>query len=105
MYADKSKSDRFTTYEGSGVLVNNPTDVAKDNLFTIFEHGDIELELDVMMHVGSNSGLYFQSRYEVQLFDSWGIVEPGFADMVEFMKDGTLPKKRGWKAMKVIRLR
>ncbi|MGF1558695.1 MAG: family 16 glycoside hydrolase [Flavobacteriaceae bacterium] len=95
VYADRSKSDRFTTYEGSGVLVNNPMDGAKDNLFTIFEHGDMELELDVMMHVGSNSGLYFQSRYEIQLYDSWGIVEPGFVDMGGIYERWDATKEKG----------
>lgn len=95
VYADKSKSDRFTTYEGSGVLVNSPTDSAKDNLFTTFTHGDIELELDVMMHIGSNSGLYFQSRYEVQLFDSWGVAKPGFVDMGGIYERWDANKEKG----------
>lgn len=95
VYADKSKSDRFTTYEGSGVLVNSPTDSAKDNLFTAFTHGDIELELDVMMHIGSNSGLYFQSRYEVQLFDSWGVAKPGFVDMGGIYERWDANKEKG----------
>ncbi|NQY08136.1 MAG: DUF1080 domain-containing protein [Flavobacteriales bacterium] len=73
IYADRAKEKTFVSEPGTGILLNTPSErVAKDNLFTVFEHGDIELELDVMMPVGSNSGLYFQSRYEVQLFDSWG---------------------------------
>jgi hypothetical protein len=28
------------------------------------------------MAAGSNSGIYLQGRYEIQLFDSWGIVNP-----------------------------
>jgi hypothetical protein len=81
VYVDRSKEKTLSSTEGSGVLVNNPSDVAKDNLFTTFEHGDIELELDVMMPKGSNSGIYFQSRYEVQLFDSWGVKEQKHGDM------------------------
>src|SRR5690606_20858767 len=51
------------------------------HLFTAFEHGDIEIELDVMMPVHSNSGLYFQGRYEIQLFDSWAVYKPQHSDM------------------------
>ncbi len=58
---------------GSGVLVNQMTETAKDNLFTTLEHGDIDLEIEFLMPKGSNSGIYFQGRYEVQLFDSWGV--------------------------------
>lgn len=67
--------------DGDGYLVNMPEEAKKENLYTIFEHGDIELELDVMMPKGSNSGLYFQSRYELQLLDSWGVKEPKHGDM------------------------
>jgi Domain of Unknown Function (DUF1080) len=43
------------------------TDDLKFNL----EHGDIKLSMDFMLPKGSNSGIYLQSRYEIQLFDSW----------------------------------
>jgi len=52
-----------------------------EHLNTGIEHGDVELEVQVMMPKGSNSGLYFQGRYEVQLFDSWKKTEVGLADM------------------------
>ena len=55
-------------------------DVKKTNLLTVFEHSDIELELEVMMPKGSNSGIYLQGRYEVQLFDSWGKKVPQDTD-------------------------
>jgi hypothetical protein len=34
------------------------------------------LKLDYMMAKGSNSGIYLQGRYEVQLLDSWGVRNP-----------------------------
>jgi hypothetical protein len=58
---------------GTGVLVNDLSGKAKDHLITTMEHGDIDLELDFMMEKGSNAGLYFQGRYEIQMFDSWGV--------------------------------
>lgn len=65
---------------GSGVLVNLPSDGARDNLFTQWEHGDMELELEFMMPKGSNAGVYLQGRYEIQMFDSWGVTNPTYAD-------------------------
>ncbi len=80
---DRNAKKTITAAEGTGILLNkNDQEKGKNkNLFTPFEHGDIELELDVMIPVGSNSGLYFQSRYEVQIFDSWNVENPKYADM------------------------
>lgn len=73
-------SNEFNTVAGQGVLVNTPSASGNTHLFTAFEHGDLELELEFMMPKGSNSGLYFQGRYEIQLLDSWQVKNPTFAD-------------------------
>lgn len=68
---------------GGGVLVcelKNGSFRASDNLLTMMEHGDLELSLDVMIPKGSNSGIYLQGRYEIQVFDSWGKSSPSFDD-------------------------
>ena len=78
---DRSRSLGLEGEAGTGVLVNSPTDAAKGHLSTTFEHGDIDVSLDVMLPKGSNSGVYLMGRYEVQLFDSWGASRPTFADM------------------------
>jgi len=66
---------------GTGVLVNLPdkNNPGKD-LVSNLQHGDLDLELDYMMAMGSNSGIYFQGRYEIQLLDSWGVVNPKAGD-------------------------
>jgi hypothetical protein len=79
--ADRSRSLALEAEAGSGVLVNSPTDAAKGHLFTTMQHGDLDISLDVMLPKGSNSGVYLMGRYEVQLFDSWGVASPTFADM------------------------
>ena len=66
--------------QGSGILLNNPEE-GHDNLLSKWEHGDIFLEMDVMLPKGSNSGVYLQGRYEVQLNDAWGVKNPKFSDI------------------------
>jgi hypothetical protein len=66
---------------GKGILLNMNDETKKDNLVSAFEHGDIELELEVMLPKGSNSGIYLQGRYEVQLLDSWGVKEAKYSDI------------------------
>ncbi|WP_373518172.1 DUF1080 domain-containing protein [Pricia sp.] len=81
VYADRSRENTLIASDGEGILVNQPDEQNKGHLFTDFEHGDMELEIDVMMPKGSNSGLYFQGRYEVQLLDSWGVEKPQHSDI------------------------
>lgn len=71
VYSDISKPKSIEYTKGKGILVNVPNKTEKRNIFTNFVHGDIELECDIMMPLNSNSGIYFQGRYEIQLFDSW----------------------------------
>ncbi len=66
---------------GTGVLVNRPDFDARENLFTAWEHGDLDLRLEFLMPSGSNSGIYLQGRYEVQLLDSWHSERPTFSDV------------------------
>jgi hypothetical protein len=80
VYFNPGKYEDAKTSKGKGILVNIPTDKNKDNILTTWEHGDIELELDFMMAKGSNAGLYLQGRYEIQLFDSWGVKNPKASD-------------------------
>lgn len=80
-YADRSEKLTMETLDGTGVVVNTAPPRSGEHLFTAFEHGDIELELEVMTAKNSNSGIYLQGRYEVQVFDSWGVESPQHSDM------------------------
>ncbi|MBC8768721.1 DUF1080 domain-containing protein [Arenibacter sp. BSSL-BM3] len=61
---------------GTGVLFNDYSFTQKDHLLSQWEHGDIKLEMEILIPNGSNSGIYLQGRYELQIKDSWGILNP-----------------------------
>lgn len=78
---EPGRSRDITPRPGTGIVVSNPVEGgANDQLFTVWEHGDLELEVEFLLTPRTNSGIYLQGRYEVQLFDSWGVASPGFAD-------------------------
>jgi len=69
---------KLTAVNGSGVFIS---EIGKTlNLVTKQTHGDLQVELDFMLSKGSNSGIYLQGRYEVQIFDSYGRQKPGSGD-------------------------
>lgn len=79
--ADISKKEALTASPGTGILVNAvDKDHTGKDLFTRMQYGDMDLELDFMMATGSNSGIYLQGRYEIQLLDSWGVQHATAAD-------------------------
>ena len=55
----------------SGVMLNGPTGRTA-NLCTERAFGDVELYAEFMLAKGSNSGIYLQGLYQIQIFDSWG---------------------------------
>lgn len=59
----------------SGTILNGPQGRTV-NLVSDTKFGDIELYLEFMIAKGSNSGVYLNGLYEVQIFDSYGSDEP-----------------------------
>ena len=78
--ADREIEHQISTSAGDGILVNVPSQQARENIIFDWEHGDIELELEFMMPKGSNSGVFLQGRYEIQMLDSWNVSRPAFSD-------------------------
>lgn len=79
--ADLNANNVLITANGTGVLVNLPDKKTPGaDLYSNLEHGDADLELDYMMARGSNSGIYLQGNYEVQLIDYWGADHKGPGD-------------------------
>ena len=71
--ADLNKANTLYFTKGFGVLLNLPDKKQKgEDLYTIEDHSDIDLELEYLMATESNSGIYLQGRYEIQLLDTWG---------------------------------
>ncbi|MCC6489243.1 MAG: DUF1080 domain-containing protein [Candidatus Hydrogenedentes bacterium] len=64
---------------GGGTVLNGP-EGKTDHLVSQLEHGDVKLHVEFMVPKGSNSGIYFQGRYEIQILDSWGVATPGHGD-------------------------
>jgi hypothetical protein len=62
---------QFTPEPGTGVLLNGG-DGKGDDLLSEATHGDCELHIEFCVPKGSNSGVYFQGQYEVQILDSYG---------------------------------
>jgi len=62
---------RLVSTAGTGVMINGEKGRTCD-LLTAGEFGDVEVHVEFMVPKGSNSGVYFMGRYEVQVFDSFG---------------------------------
>jgi hypothetical protein len=58
----------------SGSMMNS-VQGKTSNIVTDQKFGDVELYLEFMVAKGSNSGVYLQGLYEVQVFDSYGAWE------------------------------
>lgn len=63
--------DRLTGEPGTGVLLSGGDGRGVD-LVTKAAHGDCDLHVEFVVPRGSNSGVYLQGQYEVQILDSFG---------------------------------
>lgn len=69
---DPADPKRLISTPGTGVLLNGTTGRTV-NLITAAEWGDVELHVEFCLPRSSNSGVYLMGRYEVQVFDSFGV--------------------------------
>ena len=68
---DESNSKKLSSTPGAGALLNGDKGRTR-NLHSALQHGDVQAHIEFMVSKGSNSGVYFQGRYEIQILDSWG---------------------------------
>jgi sugar phosphate isomerase/epimerase len=57
---------------GTGVILNGPTG-RTNNIISKADFGDVRAHIEFMVPKGSNSGVYFMGRYEIQVYDSYGV--------------------------------
>jgi hypothetical protein len=63
--------ERLQGEKGSGVLLNGDDGHGAD-LLTAVANGDCEVHVEFNVAKGSNSGVYFEGEYELQILDSYG---------------------------------
>lgn len=64
-----AKPQRWTVQDG---LLSNGPEGKINNIVSTATFGDIELHVEFQIPKGSNSGIYLNGLYEVQIFDSFG---------------------------------
>lgn len=79
-YAADQDPKKLSGAPAAGSRILNGPKGHTANLVTDMKHGDIELYVEFMVPKGSNSGVYLQGLYEIQVFDSWGVAKPRTTD-------------------------
>jgi hypothetical protein len=67
-----SEPTKFVVEPGQGIYVNGSRGQTV-NLLTEAEFGDAQAHVEFCLPRKSNSGVYFMGRYEVQVYDSFGV--------------------------------
>jgi hypothetical protein len=67
---DPQDPAKLASTPGAGVMINGRAG-RTGNILSVAEHGDCEAHIEFMVPRGSNSGVYFMARYEIQVLDSW----------------------------------
>jgi hypothetical protein len=69
---DPGDPGKFKFSTGAGVAANGDRG-RTENLISVAEFGDVELHVEFCVAKKSNSGVYLMGRYEVQIYDSFGV--------------------------------
>ena len=69
---------RLVAVPGTGTIYNGMEGRTRD-LLSKREFGDVEVHVEFMVPRQSNSGIYLMGRYEVQVLDSHGVANSGYA--------------------------
>jgi Domain of Unknown Function (DUF1080) len=72
---DAKNPARLVAEGGSGVLINGKKGSTR-NLLSKHDFQDLEAHFEFLVPRGSNSGVKFESLYEIQIFDSFGVAKP-----------------------------
>jgi len=72
---DPKNGSRLVAKPGHGVLVNGVTGKTR-NLLSKPDFGDVEAHFEFQVPKGANSGVKFETLYEIQIDDSFGVARP-----------------------------
>jgi sugar phosphate isomerase/epimerase len=72
---DPENAKKLIGKKPGGAAVLNGLGGRSGHLVTKREFGDVEVHIEFMISGSSNSGAYFMGRYEVQVYDSHGVVK------------------------------
>jgi len=95
IYLDPDDPMRLTSERGTGILFNGATG-RTIHLISTLEHADVKLHIEFMVPEGSNSGVYLQGRYEIQILDSFGKKDLSFEDCGGIYQRYDEREGRGW---------
>ncbi|PZX55443.1 uncharacterized protein DUF1080 [Algoriphagus ratkowskyi] len=72
VWADPAVPNMLQSATGSSIIANLPSKKkAGADIISLEKFGDVDLSLEYMVAPGSNSGVYLQGNYEIQILDSW----------------------------------
>ena len=74
---DPADEKALAVKPGAGVIYNGPKGRTGD-ILTEGEFGDIAAHVEFTIPAKSNSGVYFMGRYEVQVYDSFGVEKDAY---------------------------
>ena len=76
---NREDPSRFAISDGEGLMVNGEAGRTV-HMVSHREYADVEAHIEFMVPKGSNSGVYFMGRYEVQVFDCFGVENSTYSD-------------------------
>ncbi len=71
-FTNPQNEKSLSSKPGTGVILNGPAGKTS-HLLSRAEFGDVKAHIEFMVPNGSNSGVYFMGRYEIQVYDSYGV--------------------------------
>ena len=74
---DPANEKAIAVKPGTGIIYNGPKG-RTNNICTGAEVGDAALHVEFMIPKGSNSGVYLMGRYEIQVYDSFGVEKDAY---------------------------
>ncbi|WP_419194496.1 family 16 glycoside hydrolase [Novipirellula herctigrandis] len=75
VHLNPDDSSQLVAEAGTGVLYSSGR---ADYLLSKADYGDVQLHVEFYIPKGSNSGVYMMGRYEIQIYDSFGVAKAAY---------------------------